>query len=287
MKGVMALRIDHQGVLPFKVTEQTSRPLLLGNTIVGKVLQLLPGNEAVMQLPQGIFRVGINANVKENVTYKMIVTDVEPKLVLKVVPQATEALVASKSPLQTLGDQLARFIREPIPTPESVKTAGKTMLESGAGSDVKALVGELFKAKGEPKFEQFVRTQEAFNATQSPPFVAQAFHIPHLGPFEHVQLRLEAPKREAIDSDHARIVLFLETPRFGETGIDVLIQKRYVSVRVFNETHDLSPYVRTYEPLLKEGLKRVDFDLSSFSYEAKRERVPETFAPLGKVDLQI
>ena len=64
----MALRIDHQGVLPFKVTEQTSRPLLLGNTIVGKVLQLLPGNEAVMQLPQGIFRVGINANVKENVT---------------------------------------------------------------------------------------------------------------------------------------------------------------------------------------------------------------------------
>ncbi|WP_215141658.1 hypothetical protein [Exiguobacterium qingdaonense] len=281
------MRIDHQGVLPFKVTEQTSRPLLLGNTVVGKVLQLLPGNEAVMQLPQGVFRVGVNANVKENVTYKMVVTDVEPKLVLKVVTQATEALMAAKSPLQTLGEQLGRLVRDPMLTPDSVKTAGKAMLESGAGQDVKTLIGELFKAKGEPKFEQFVRTQEVFNAAQSPPFVAQAFHIPQLGPFEHVQLRLEAPKRDVIDSDHARIVLFLETPRFGETGIDVLIQKRYVSVRVFNEQHDLSSYVRTYEPLLKEGLKRVSFELSSFSYEVKREHVPTAFAPLGKVDLQI
>ncbi len=287
MKGVIALRIDHQGVMPFKVTEQTSRPLLLGNTVVGKVLQLLPGNEAVMQLPQGIFRVGVNANVKENVTYKLVVTDVEPKLVLKVVTQATESLMTAKSPLQALGEQLTRFMRDPIPTPESVKTAGKTMLESGAGQDMKTLVGELFKAKGEPKFEQFVRAQEAFNAAQSPPFAVQSFHIPQLGPFEQVQLRLEAPKREMMDSDHARLVLFLETPRFGETGIDVLIQKRYVSVRVFNEQHDLSPYVRTYEPMLKEGLKQVAFELSSFSYEVKREHIPETFAPLGKVDLQI
>lgn len=281
------MRIDHQGVMPFKVTEQTSRPLLLGNTVVGKVLQLLPGNEAVMQLPQGIFRVGVNANVKENVTYKLVVTDVEPKLVLKVVTQATESLMVAKSPLQALGEQLGRLMREPMLTPESVKAAGKTALESGTGQDVKTLIGELFKAKGEPKFEQFVRAQEAFNASQSPPFVAQAFHIPQLGPFENVQLRLEAPKRETMDSDHARIVLFLETPRFGETGIDVLIQKRYVSVRVFNEQHDLTPYVRTYEPLLKEGLKKVSFELSSFSYEVKREHVPATFAPLGKVDLQI
>lgn len=281
------MRIDHQGVMPFKVTEQTSRPLLLGNTVVGKVLQLLPGNEAVMQLPQGIFRVGVNANVKENVTYKLVVTDVEPKLVLKVVTQATESLMVAKSPLQALGEQLGRLMREPMLTPESVKAAGKTALESGTGQDVKTLIGELFKAKGEPKFEQFVRAQEAFNASQSPPFVAQAFHIPQLGPFENVQLRLEAPKRETMDSDHARIVLFLETPRFGETGIDVLIQKRYVSVRVFNEQHDLTPYVRTYEPLLKEGLKKVSFELSSFSYEAKCEHVPVTFSPLGKVDLQI
>lgn len=281
------MRIDHQGVLPFKVTEQTSRPLLLGNTIVGKVLQLLPGNEAVMQLPQGIFRVGVNANVKENVTYKLVVTDVEPKLVLKVLTQAPESLMPAKTPLQALGEQLGRLMKEPMSSPESLKAAGKAALESGTGQDVKALVGELFKAKGDPKFEQFVRTQEAFNAAQSPPFVAQAFHIPQLGPFEQVQLRLEAPKRDMVDSDHARIVLFLETPRYGETGIDVLIQKRYVSVRVFNEQHDLSQYVRTYEPILKEGLQRMAFDLSSFSYEAKREHIPETFAPLGKVDLQI
>lgn len=281
------MRVDHQGVLPFKVTEQTPRQLLLGNTVVGKVLQLLPGNEAVMQLPQGLFRVGVNANVKENVTYKMVVTEVEPKLVLKVVPQSTDTSLQMRSPLQILGEQLARLMREPQQTPDSLQAAGKKALESGAGSDVKALVGELFKAKGDLKFEQFVRAQEAFNAAQSPPYVAQAFHIPQVGPFEHVQFRIEAPKREAIDADHARIVLFLETPRFGETGIDLLIQKRYVSIKVYNEQHDLSSYVRAYEPLLKAGMNRLDYELSSFSYEEKRERVPEVFAPLGKVDFQV
>ena len=281
------MRVDHQGVLPFKVTEQSSRQLLLGNTVVGKVLQLLPGNEAVMQLPQGLFRVGVNANVKENVTYKMVVTEVEPKLVLKVVPQAAEQTTAIKSPLQLLGDQIGKMMREPIHVPEAVKSAGKSVIENGNASDMKTLIGELFKAKGDMKFEQFVRAQEAFNAAQAPPFVAHAFQIPQLGPFENVRLRMEAPKQDVIDSEHARIVLFLETPRFGETGVDLLIQNRYVSVRVFNEQHDLTPYVRTYEPILKEGMKRLEFELSSFSYESKRNHVPETFAPLGKVDLQV
>ena len=281
------MRIDHQGVLPFKVTEQTSRQLLVGNTIVGKVLQLLPGGEAVMQLPQGMFRVGVNADVKENVTYKMVVTELEPKLVLKVVPQTGEPVQTGKAPVTLLLEQLGRFSKETMQTPESVKAAGRQLLESGAGSDVKQLVGELFKAKGDPKFEQFIRAQETFNALQTPPFVVQSFHIPHLGPFEQVRFRLEAPKNEMIDPDHARIVLFLETPRFGETGIDLLVQKRHVTVKVFNEQHDLSGFVNAYEPLLGDALKQNGYELSRFSFEAKTESIPETFAPLGKVDQRI
>lgn len=281
------MRIDHQGVLPFKVTEQNSRQLLVGNTIVGRVLQLLPGGEAVMQLPQGMFRVGVNADVKENVTYKMVVTELEPKLVLKVVPQQIEAQQAQRSPLAQLGSELGRLARQPLATPEPLQAQGRQLLESGAGADVKQLVGELFKAKGDPKFEQFVRAQETFNAVQTPPFVVQAFHIPHLGPFEQVRFRLEAPKGEVIDSDHARIVLFLETPKYGETGIDLLVQKRHVSVKVFNEQHDLSPFVNAYEPLLGRALEASGYELSRFSFEAKRETVPDTFAPLGKVDQRV
>lgn len=281
------MRIDHQGVLPFKVTEQNSRQLLVGNTVVGRVLQLLPGGEAVMQLPQGMFRVGVNADVKENVTYKMVVTELEPKLVLKVVPQQIEAQQAQRSPLAQLGIELGRLARQPLATPEPLQAQGRQLLESGAGADVKQLVGELFKAKGDPKFEQFVRAQETFNAVQTPPFVVQAFHIPHLGPFEQVRFRLEAPKGEVIDSDHARIVLFLETPKYGETGIDLLVQKRHVSVKVFNEQHDLSPFVNAYEPLLGRALEASGYELSRFSFEAKRETVPDTFAPLGKVDQRV
>lgn len=282
------MRIDHQGVMPFKVTEQTSRQLLVGNTVVGRVLQLLPGGEAVMQLPQGLFRVGVNADVKENVTYKMVVTELEPKLVLKVVPQQLDALVQpSRSPLVLLSTVLSRMSSQPLETPESLQAQGRQLLESGAGSDVKQLVGELFKAKGDPKFEQFVRAQETFNALQSPPYVAQAFHIPHLGPFEQVRFRLEAPKREMIDADHARIVLFLETPKFGETGIDLLVQKRHVTIKVFNERHDLSRFISAYEPLLGDALKQNGYELSRFSFEAKTESIPDTFAPLGKVDQRV
>ncbi|WP_215190220.1 MULTISPECIES: hypothetical protein [Exiguobacterium] len=282
------MRIDHQGVMPFKVTEQNSRQLLIGNTVVGRVLQLLPGGEAVMQLPQGLFRVGVNADVKENVTYKMVVTELEPKLVLKVVPQQAEALAqAARSPLALLSSELGRLARQPLDTPESLQAQGRQLLESGAGSDVKQLIGELFKAKGDPKFEQFVRAQETFNALQTPPYVAQAFHIPQLGPFEQVRFRLEAPKGEMIDADHARIVLFLETPKFGETGIDLLVQKRHVSIKVFNERHDLSPFVNAYEPSLSKALEASGYELSRFSFEEKRESVPDTFAPLGKVDQRI
>lgn len=282
------MRIDHQGVMPFKVTEQTSRQLLVGNTVVGRVLQLLPGGEAVMQLPQGLFRVGVNADVKENVTYKMVVTELEPKLVLKVVPQQLDALVQpSRSPLVLLSTALSRMSSQPLETPESLQAQGRQLLESGAGADVKQLVGELFKAKGDPKFEQFVRAQETFNALQSSPYVAQAFHIPHLGPFEQVRFRLEAPKREMIDADHARIVLFLETPKFGETGIDLLVQKRHVTIKVFNERHDLSRFVSAYEPLLGDALKQNGYELSRFSFEAKTESIPDTFAPLGKVDQRV
>ena len=282
------MRIDHQGVMPFKVTEQTSRQLLVGNTVVGRVLQLLPGGEAVMQLPQGLFRVGVNADVKENVTYKMVVTELEPKLVLKVVPQQLDALgQPSRSPLVLLSTALSRMSSQPLETPESLQAQGRQLLESGAGSDVKQLVGELFKAKGDPKFEQFVRAQETFNALQSSPYVAQAFHIPHLGPFEQVRFRLEAPKREMIDADHARIVLFLETPKFGETGIDLLVQKRHVTIKVFNERHDLSRFVSAYEPLLGDALKQNGYELSRFSFEAKTESIPDTFAPLGKVDQRV
>ncbi|TCI27451.1 MULTISPECIES: hypothetical protein [unclassified Exiguobacterium] len=281
------MRIDHQGVLPFKVTEQTSRQLLVGNTVVGRVLQLLPGNEAVMQLPQGLFRVGVNADVKENVTYKMVVTELEPKLVLKVMPPTAEPAQTGKTPVTLLLEQLGRFSKEAIQTPESVKAMGRQLLESGAGTDVKQLVGELFKAKGDPKFEQFVRAQETFNAVQTPPFVVQAFHIPQLGPFEQVRFRLEAPKSEMIDADHARIVLFLETPRFGETGIDLLVQKRHVTVKVFNEQHDLSPFIKAYEPLLGSALKANGYELSRFSFEVRQESLPETFAPLGKVDFHV
>lgn len=281
------MRIDHQGVLPFKVTEQTSRQLLLGNTVVGKVLQLLPGNEAVMQLPQGLFRVGVNADVKENVTYKMIVTELEPKLVLKVVQTPNELTQSPKTPLHLLSEQLARLTKTPVETPEPIKSQGKQLLESGSGTDLKLLIGQLFKTKGDVKFDQFVKAQETFNAIQTPPFVIQAFHIPHLGPFENVQFRLEAPKNETVDPDHARIVLFLETPRFGETGIDLLIQKRHVSVKVFNEKHNLQPYVKAYETVLDTALNGIGYELSRFSFEQKPETLPETFAPLGKVDHRI
>ncbi|MDX5323953.1 MAG: hypothetical protein LPJ96_10090 [Exiguobacterium sp.] len=279
------MRIDHQGVMPFKVTEQTSRQLLVGNTVVGRVLQLLPGGEAVMQLPQGLFRVGVNADVKENVTYKMVVTELEPKLVLKVVPQTTEAQVA-RSPLALLTSELAKFARQPLETPEQIKVQGQKLLDSGAGSEVKQLIGELFRTK-DAKFEPFVRAQETFNALQTSPFAAHGFHIPHLGPFENVKFRLEGPKREMLDADHARIVLFLETPRFGETGIDLLVHKRQITIKVYNEGHDLGPFVRAYEPTLSLALHNAGYELSRFAFEQKIEAVPEPFAPLGKVDLRI
>lgn len=74
-----------------------------------------------------------------------------------------------------------------------------------------------------------------------------------------------------IDSDHCRILFYLQLERLNETVVDVQIQKRLVSIQVFNE-HDRPQFlVDTLYPLLKEQLAKLNYQLSSFNWRKIEE----------------
>lgn len=70
-------------------------------------------------------------------------------------------------------------------------------------------------------------------------------------------------KKGELDPDYCRILFDLDLAHLRQTAVDVHIQKRFVTVRVFNETHVLGDMIKRFEPLLKERLAAAGYQLSS------------------------
>ncbi|HEU5138544.1 MAG TPA: hypothetical protein VFT51_01130 [Bacillales bacterium] len=65
------------------------------------------------------------------------------------------------------------------------------------------------------------------------------------------------------DADFCRVLFYLELEHLQETVVDVNIQKRFVGIRIFNESHDLRALIEHFEPILKEQLEDGGYQLSS------------------------
>lgn len=86
-----------------------------------------------------------------------------------------------------------------------------------------------------------------------------------------------------IDSDHCRILFYLQLERLNETIVDVQIQKRFVSIHIFNEQDRPNFLIDALYPVLKEKLQQFDYQLTSINWKkvgeatkvtAKKEHVP-------------
>src|SRR5699024_11224296 len=65
-----------------------------------------------------------------------------------------------------------------------------------------------------------------------------------------------------IDSDFCRILFVLELEKMNETMIDMQIQKRIISVNIYNEQKEPS-MVELLIPSLKDSLDKLDYQLST------------------------
>ncbi|MFV8827132.1 hypothetical protein [Alkalihalobacterium sp. APHAB7] len=76
-------------------------------------------------------------------------------------------------------------------------------------------------------------------------------------------------KRKAdgkIDPDHCRILFYLNLAQLRETVVDVQIQKKIISVQVFNEHERPVMLLNVLQPLLKKQLSKMEYTLSSVNW---------------------
>lgn len=74
-------------------------------------------------------------------------------------------------------------------------------------------------------------------------------------------------KNGALDGDYCRIIFYLNLAYLNKTVIDMHVQKRTVTLTVYN---DLAPLLKEktgpLESVLKKGLKDIDYQLITITY---------------------
>ncbi|MGM8211771.1 hypothetical protein ACLIBH_03145 [Virgibacillus sp. W0430] len=97
---------------------------------------------------------------------------------------------------------------------------------------------------------------------------------------QDLQLEFESKKTKdgKIDPDYCRILFLMELQTMKKTIVDMNIQKRFVSVTIYNDYLKASP--SSFEGVLKAGMKKLDYQLSSVTVkplqEAKEDRPQPT-----------
>lgn len=88
-----------------------------------------------------------------------------------------------------------------------------------------------------------------------------------LGQEEDIEIEFYSRKNEneQIDSDYCRIAFYLELDQLKTTMIDMNVQNRIVHLTVYND-QDLSEQLAQFKPLLKQGLEKFNYHLSTTSY---------------------
>lgn len=103
-----------------------------------------------------------------------------------------------------------------------------------------------------------------------------------LGLKSDVQLDFEGKKTEdgKINPDYCRILFYLNLENLKETVIDMHVQKRSVSITIFNDEDALGLKSKAFQPLLEKGLNSISYHLAKVTVkpmQAKQEQViPKT-----------
>ncbi|OIN67875.1 hypothetical protein BLD48_03245 [Exiguobacterium sp. KRL4] len=292
------MQIEHRGLLPFKIIDPTNQPLREGANVIGKVLKLLPDGLMELQVGQRVLTAGTTAELKEGATYRFTVTSTEGQPVLKIVSQET---VPSKAVTLPVFDRLAHFSSESIPqaTRELLQQLGQKVMD-GSGPVLKQTIIELVQlaraADGttegqlDRKTSDHVLSQQVIQATNETGRGVFLFQLPQFGPFEEVDVTMEAPfDQKEFNPDHARIAFYLKLPQIGEIALDLLITDRKIAISVFHPDERIATFMSSYQPVIEQRLHDQGYSLIRFEQiEAEKERI--SFQPTdrnGRVDYQI
>lgn len=81
-----------------------------------------------------------------------------------------------------------------------------------------------------------------------------------------IQWQGKKQRNGELNPDHCRILFYINLEHLKETVIDVQIQNRIVSLHIINENEKPIKLISYLQPLLKEGLLNLDYQLSSIKW---------------------
>lgn len=97
----------------------------------------------------------------------------------------------------------------------------------------------------------------------------------------YMQFEGRKDKSGKIDPDFCRILFVLDLANMKETMIDMNVQKRIVSVHVYNEQQE-PPTLTSFRPMLKDALEKMDYQLSTIQWKPLYEQGASVDIPINK-----
>ncbi|MHA7135793.1 hypothetical protein ACRTEV_00775 [Rossellomorea arthrocnemi] len=139
---------------------------------------------------------------------------------------------------------------------------------------------------------------QVLQSQESSPFltIVQQFPFSLFGQSTDITLQWTGKEKEkgVIDGDYCRVLFYLELDIMKETLIDMQVQNRVVSLTVWNDHPNAERMSRSFIPGLKEGLEKLDYQLSIVKVKAQDKQVElsdkimaERFKTFSGVDLKI
>ncbi|WRP08429.1 hypothetical protein U9J35_09795 [Rossellomorea aquimaris] len=139
---------------------------------------------------------------------------------------------------------------------------------------------------------------QVLQSLESSPFltIVQQFPFSLYGESTDITLQWTGKEKEkgVIDGDYCRVLFYLELDIMKETLIDMQVQNRVVSLTVWNDHPNAERMSRSFIPGLKEGLEKLDYQLTMVKVKAPDKQVElsdkiiaERFKTFSGVDLKI
>ncbi|WP_067729349.1 hypothetical protein [Oceanobacillus damuensis] len=157
--------------------------------------------------------------------------------------------------------------------------ATKTLEEN---QSIKAMLLQMLQQSDGPLRERagqllhFINGMQLNAVNESVSFIQASLQIPaeKLGLNNDAELELESRKTAdgKIDPDYCRIIFYLDLKNLKETIIDMNIQKRSVSITIFNDSPELKEKTQSIHPVLLQGLESLNYQLSAVHFKPLLEQ---------------
>ena len=135
---------------------------------------------------------------------------------------------------------------------------------------------ETVESKQMTRLLQIIQGLQLQSVAETATMVHASIQIPaeRLGLVKDLQIEFEGGKQKdgKLDPDFCRIFFYLHLEQIKETIIDVNIQKRAVTLTVFNHSDGLQEIAGIYKDELKQKLQALNYKLTSLSFKKIEER---------------